>query len=53
MYPEYNMFGHTLPACGVYARHVCGVKFDNVRTTLLKPDARPITVWIDVKEMAQ
>ncbi len=47
------MFGNTLTGCGIHARHVRGVKFGNVRTTLLKPDARPITVLIDVKELAQ
>lgn len=50
-YPEFNMFGKTLPAYGIYARHVCGVKFDNVQTTLLKPDARPATVFIDVADV--
>jgi len=50
-YPEFNMFGKTLPAYGIYARHVRGVKFTNVRTTLLKPDARPATVFIDVAEV--
>ncbi|MEO5716385.1 MAG: glycosyl hydrolase family 28 protein [Luteolibacter sp.] len=50
-YPEFNMFGKTMPAYAIYARHVRGVKFDNVRTTLLKPDARPATVLIDVEDV--
>lgn len=50
-YPEFNMFGKTLPAYGIYVRHVRGVKFNNVRTSLLKPDARPATVFIDVENV--
>ena len=50
-YPEFSMFGKTLPAYGIYARHVRGVNFNNVRTTLLKPDARPTTVFIDVENV--
>jgi polygalacturonase len=50
-YPEFNMFGKTLPAYGIYARHVRGVKFNNVRTNLLKPDARPAVVLIDVQDV--
>lgn len=49
-YPECSMFGRTMPAYGIYARHVSGVKFKNVRMTLLKPDARPATVLVDVKD---
>ena len=50
-YPEFGMFGKTMPAYGIYARHVRGVKLQNVRTTLLKPDARPATVFIDVEDV--
>ena len=50
-YPEYEMFGMTMPAYGIYARHVHGVKFQNVRTSLLKPDARPATVFVDVEDV--
>jgi hypothetical protein len=50
-YPEYSMFGRTMPAYGIYARHVSGVKFQNVQMTLLKPDARPATVLVDVKDV--
>lgn len=48
-YPEFNMFGATLPAYGIYARHVRGMTLRNVQTTLLKPDARPEQVLIDVQ----
>ena len=50
-YPEYNMFGKTLPASAIYARHVRGLKLENVQTHLLKPDARPTTVFVDVQDV--
>jgi len=50
-YPEYNMFGKTVPAYGIYARHIRGVKFQNVWTSLVKPDARPATVLVDVEDV--
>ena len=50
-YPEFNMFGKTMPASGIYARHVRGMTLENVRTTLLKPDARPATVFVDVEDV--
>jgi polygalacturonase len=52
-YPEYNMFGKMLPAYGMYFRHVRGVKFQNVRVTPLKADARPARIFIDVEDMTQ
>jgi hypothetical protein len=48
-YPEWDMFGKKLPAYGIYARHVRGVSFKNVRTTVTAPDARPEKVFIDVE----
>jgi polygalacturonase len=50
-YPEFDVFGKTMPAYGIYARHVRGIKFQNVRTSLIKPDARPATVLIDVEDV--
>ena len=50
-YPEFDMFGKVMPAYGIYARHVRGIKFQNVRTSVLKPDARPATVFIDVNDV--
>jgi hypothetical protein len=50
-YPEFEMFGKTMPAYGIYARHVRGMKLQNVRTTPLKPDARPARVLIDVEDV--
>jgi hypothetical protein len=48
-YPEFNTFGKTMPAYGIYVRHVRGINLQNVRSTLLKPDARPATVFVDVE----
>ena len=50
-YPEYNMFGKVMPAYGLYLRHVRGVTFKNVHTTVLKPDARPAMVLIDAVDI--
>ena len=50
-YPEFNTFGKTMPAYGSYARHVRGMKLQNVQTTLLKPDGRPATVFVDVEDV--
>jgi hypothetical protein len=49
-YPEFSMFGKTLPASGIYVRHVQGVSFKNVQTTPTKPDGRPVVVFVDVKD---
>jgi hypothetical protein len=48
-YPEFDMFGKTIPAYGIYARHVRGVTFANVQIKLHKSDARPATVFVDVE----
>jgi polygalacturonase len=50
-YPEFDMFGKTMPAYGIYARHVRGIQFENVTTSVLKPDARPGVVLIDVEDV--
>lgn len=49
-YPEHNMFGNTMPAYGIYIRHARNIRLTNVKTSLLKPDARPEAVRIDVQE---
>ena len=41
-----------MPAYGIYARHVRGVKFQNVKLSLKQPDARPATVLVDVEDVA-
>ncbi|MGA2440370.1 MAG: glycosyl hydrolase family 28 protein [Tepidisphaeraceae bacterium] len=50
-YPEFDMFGKTMPSYGIYARHVRRMKLQNVQISLLKPDARPATVFIDVDDL--
>ncbi len=52
-YPEYNMFGKTMPAYGIYARHVNGLKLEGVRITTTKPDARPAATFIDADNVTQ
>lgn len=46
-YPEFSMFGE-LPAWALYARHVKGLKLDNVRVYLSGDDFRPAFVYDDV-----
>ncbi len=50
-YPEFDMFGKTMPAYAIYARHVRGVNFNKIRANLLKPDVRPASVFIDVEDI--
>jgi len=49
-YPEYYIFG-TLPAYGLYARHVRGLVIDNVRFELEKPDLRYGILCDDVEDL--
>ena len=39
-YPQSNIFG-TIPAYAFFVRHADNVRFENVQTGYLKPDARP------------
>lgn len=47
-YPEYDMFGE-LPAYGLYARHVRGLKLRRVSLTAEREDYRPAQVFDDVE----
>ena len=47
-YPEFSMFGE-LPAWGFYCRHVEGIRFQNIKLRLKKPDFRPSIVADDVQ----
>lgn len=47
-YPENRMFGNTLPAAGFYVRHANNIRFNNVRFSAGKPDARPLFFFDDV-----
>jgi polygalacturonase len=50
-YPEYNMFGKSMPAYAIYARHVRGIKFVDIETKIIASDARPATVLVDVGDV--
>ena len=45
-YPENRMFGWSLPAHGLYVRHVKNLRLNNVQFTLSKPDVRP-AIWLE------
>jgi hypothetical protein len=49
-YPEYHMFG-TLPAYGLYARHVKGLVLNNVRFEVENADQRPALICDDVEDV--
>ena len=49
-YPEYHMFG-TLPAYGIYLRHVKGLTFEDVTLDTAAPDLRPAVVGEDVEDL--
>jgi hypothetical protein len=49
-YPEANMFG-TLPAYGLYVRHVDGLTLSHVRLGWQKPDLRPALIADDVSDL--
>ena len=50
-YPESTMFG-TLPAYGVFCRHVEGLTLRNIRLQTTEPDRRHALVFDDVKASA-
>jgi hypothetical protein len=49
-WPEYSMLHGTVPAFGIYARHVKGITLQHVSLSTTKPDARPAVVFVDVSE---
>ena len=49
-YPECVIFG-TLPAYGLYCRHVKGLRLLNVQFAANKPDARPAMVFDDAEDV--
>jgi hypothetical protein len=49
-YPEYHMFG-TLPAYGIYLRHVKGLTFEDITLDTASPDLRPALVGEDVEDL--
>lgn len=50
MYPEFTKFDGCVPAYGMYARHISGLKTTNVKFNLLSEDARKEVVYVDVVE---
>ena len=47
-YPEVFVYGRTLPAYGIYFRHVDGLKLENIDMKTYLPDAREPLVFDDV-----
>ena len=45
--PENRMFGHILPAWGLYIRHADDVTLDNVKLHRTAPDVRKSAVVLD------
>lgn len=50
-YPENRKLGQILPAGGLYIRHVNNVYIDNMRFHFRKPDARPLIITDDCKNI--
>lgn len=47
-WPEYQYLGGTVPAYGLYARHIRGLALDHVDFRSVLPDERPDIVFVDV-----
>lgn len=47
--PEYNILGDTLPAYGIYVRHVNGLQLCNVQVHTDTADSRPIYIFEDAE----
>ena len=50
-YPEPSMFGPS-PVCGLWARHVDGLRIDNLTIETATPDPRPERLFENVREVA-
>jgi len=50
-YPEVKTFGPRIPAYGVWARHVQGLKLNNIKFNLGSNDLRPALICEDVKDL--
>ena len=48
-WPEYTCLGATVPAHGIYARHVRGLSIEQVTFRTATPDRRPAVVLVDVE----
>lgn len=51
-YPEVKTFGPKIPAYGLWARHIQGLKLTNVHFTLDTADARPDILFEDAKDVS-
>lgn len=47
-WPEYSVLGATVPACGLYARHIRGLGMNHLDFQTVSPDAREDIVLVDV-----
>ena len=50
-WPEYGYLGGTVPAYGIYLRHLENVIINNVNITTINKDVRPVIMAIDVKNL--
>ena len=50
-YPEVKTFGPTIPAYGLWARHVKGLKLKNIKFSLKNNDLRPAFIIEDGKDI--
>jgi len=51
-YPEIKTFGPTIPAYGIWMRHVDGLNLNNIVFKLSKPDLRPVFIADDAKKVS-
>jgi len=49
--PEHDILGDTLPAYGIFVRHINGIQLCNVTVTAQQPDLRPRYIFDDVLNM--
>ena len=49
-WPEYGKLKGTVPALGLYARHVKGISVRNADFTAKAPDARPAIVFVEANK---
>jgi polygalacturonase len=52
-YPENRKLGHALPASGLYIRHANNVHISNVNFHFREPDARPLIVTDDCRNIVK
>ena len=50
-YPEVTMFGKVMPAYGLYIRHASNIKISDIDISLIKSDARPAIIGVDLENV--